>query len=188
MLEKLRGSVVRFGIVENLVVRPLHDGSYEVVSGNQRLRVCRDLGMERIPCMVVELDDVEARLLAQALNQLQGDDDLGLKAELVRRVLADLPRSEVLAVLPETSESLTELASLGQEDLAEHLRAWQAAQKARLRHLQFQLTQPQLGTVQEALALIMPQAREAQGESPNARGTALYLLCKAYMERDGAAT
>ena len=32
---------------------------------------------------------------------VQGDDDLGLKAELVREMLAKLPQEEVIAVLPE---------------------------------------------------------------------------------------
>ena len=50
---------------------------------------------------------------------------LGLRAELVREVLERLPLEEVLSVLPETSESLQALSSLGQEDMAEYLVKWQ---------------------------------------------------------------
>lgn len=181
ILPKLRESVTRYGVVENLVVRPLNEG-YEVLSGNQRLKVYRKLGLETAPCVVVELDDARAKLLAQALNRTRGEDDLGLKAELVRSLLKDLSQEEVLALLPETASSLQTLASLGRESLAEHLRAWEAAQKARLHHLSFQLTETQLEVVDATLEKVMPQAKAQKGDGPNLRGTALYLLCQAYLE------
>ena len=68
--------------------------------------------------------------------------------------------------------------------MAEHLAAWQKAQVARLKHLQVQLTDSQLEVVEEALNSVLPKAREQQGESPNTRGTAIYLLCKFYLERE----
>ncbi len=182
MLKRLIESLTRFGMVQNLVVRPLGKGSYEVLSGNQRLTVLRILGFAEVPCVVVELDAARARLLAQALNRIQGEDDLGLRAELIRQVLEALPQEDVLSLLPETAESLKTLVSLGQEDMASHLQTWQKAQEARLKHLQFQLTPSQLEVVEEALSRLLPQAKRSQGENPNARGTALYLLCKNHLE------
>ena len=136
--------------------------------------------------MVVELDDAPARLLTQALNRVHGEDDLGLRAEVVREVLDKLPQKEVLSLLPETAESLSSLCSLGQEDMAEYLASWQKAQAARLKHLQFQLTSAQTEVVEEVLARLLPGTRESRGDSPNARGTALYLLCLGYLEREGS--
>ncbi len=72
MLARLKESLSRYGLVHPLVGRPLGDGTCEVVSGNQRLQVLRDMGLTTAPCVVVELNDVHARLLAQALNRLQG--------------------------------------------------------------------------------------------------------------------
>ena len=184
MRSKLKESITRFGPVGNLVVRLLPDGLYEVLSGNQRLGVLAELGYTHVPCVVVDVNDAEARLLSQALNHIQGDDDLGLRAELLRDVLRELPEDQVLSILPESSESLHALTSLGQKDMAEHLAAWQKAQVARLRHLQVQLTDSQLEVVEEALSRILPKAREQQGDSPNTRGTAIYLLCKFYLERE----
>ena len=181
-LKRLIESMTRFGMVQNLVVRPIGEGDYEVLSGNQRLQALKELGYAKAPCVVVEVDDVHARLLAQALNRIQGEDDLGLKAELVREILESLPEEEVLSLLPETTESLQALSSLGQESMADYLQNWQLAQGARLKHLQFQLTPAQLEVVEETLSELLPQAKEAQGESPNTRGTALYLLCLRYLK------
>ena len=50
MLSKLRESVARFGLVLNFVVRFLSDGSYEVLGGNQRLQVVRQMGVAEVPC------------------------------------------------------------------------------------------------------------------------------------------
>ena len=178
MLARLKESVLQFGLVGNLVVRPIGDDCYEVLSGNQRLRVLSELGYSSVPCVVKELDDARARLLAQALNRIQGQDDLGLKAELVRVLLKSLPQEEVLALLPETAGSLMALASLGQETLAEQLGKWQQAQEIKLKTLTFPLAPAQLEVVERALARFLPRAQEASNGSPNLRATALYLLCE----------
>lgn len=184
MRERLRRSIQRFGLVVPLVVREVATGSYETVGGAQRLAAAREMNIDYIPCVVVEADDAEARLLSQCLNRIAGEDDLGLRAELMREVLAVLPAKQVLSLLPETADSLQALAAMGQQDMAEYLQAWQQAQGARLKHLQFRLTPAQLEVVEEVLARLMPQAREFRGDSPNARGTVLYLLCLGYLERE----
>lgn len=184
MLARLRASVHRYGVVQNLVVRALAGNVYEVLSGNQRLKVLQDLGVGTAPCVVVETDDARARLLSQALNRIQGEDDLGIRAELVREILAALPQDEILAVLPESSMSLSSLASMGAETLARHLQDWQKAQENRLRHLTFQLSDDQKRVVEEAMSRLTPQAKEMGQGSPNVRGVALYLLCKSYLEKE----
>lgn len=181
MLGRLRESLSRYGLVGNLVVRSLGDGQYEVLSGNQRLKVLRENGHATVPCVVLDLDDAHTRLLAQALNHIGGEDDLGLRAELLREVLAALPQEEVLCLLPETAQSLQALASLGQADLAQHLQAWQQAQGARLRHFQAQLTPAQLEVVEQALAPFLAGVSGGEGGNPNRRGVALYMLCLAYL-------
>ena len=182
MASRLSCSIQRFGLVVPLVVRKIDVNRYETIGGAQRLGIVQELGFDHVPCVVVDADDTEARLLSQSLNRIAGEDDLGLKAELIRELMSSLPEEEVTRLLPETTESLSALASLGQEDMASHLLAWQAAQKARLKHLQFQLTPGQLEVVEEALARLIPEAKSATSDSPNMRGTALYLLCRRLLE------
>ena len=183
MMERLQESISWYGLVEPLVVRPFEDSLYEVLSGNQRLRVLEYLDFKSVPCVIVELDDARAMLLAQALNGLRGEDDLALKGALLKEILESVPESEVLSLLPETIGSLKSLSQINEMDLAEHLKAWDEAQIARLRHLQVQLTNNQMETVEEALSLILPKAKNECFENPNTRGNAVFLLCKFYLER-----
>ena len=185
MLQKLRESLSRYGLVQNLVARPLEGDCYEVLSGNQRLQVLREINSSQVPCVVLELDDARARLLSQALNRVQGKDDLGLRAEMLKEILNQVSQAEVLKLLPETADSLQAFASLGQQDLAGYLQNYQQAQQARLKHLTFLSTPAQLEVIEEALARVMPQAGKTPGDNPNPRGNALYLLCMSYLELIG---
>ena len=180
-LDLLRASIQRFGIIVPLVVRHLSMDAYETIGGAHRLKILTELGIETAPCVVVDADDAEARLLAQALNRIQGEDDIGLRAESLRCILDNLSHEEVLSILPETTESLNELASLGTANLSEHLQAWQEAQAARLKHLTFQLTPDQLELVEEALERTMDGATKPDA-NPNRRGNALFNLCKMFLQ------
>lgn len=182
MLARLRGSIIRYGLVENLVVRPVGNELHEVLSGNHRLRVLKELGFNSAPCIVVNIDDGHARLLSQALNRIHGEDDLGLRAELVRKVLETVPEAEITAVLPETTATLDAIASLGQADLKRYLENWGKARAMRLRHLGFRFTEEQLNIVEKALNTAMPEASRMIGDNPNLKGNALYIVCKAYLK------
>ncbi len=186
MESHLRLSVERFGMIQNLVVRASDDGKFEVLSGNQRLRILREGGILQVPCMVVAAGDAEARLLMQALNRIQGADDLGLKAELIQQVLASVSAEEVLSVLPESADSLTALESLGDMDLGTHLEIWDRAQAAKLRRMNFQLSADQVSVVEDAIESVLTRTSEAsESSNPNAQGNALYRLCRAYLESKG---
>ena len=183
MINRLKKSVSRYDLVEPLVVRNMKDSTYEVLSGNQRLKVLQDMDFKQVPCVIVDLDDSKAMLLAQALNGLKGEDDFALKGALLKQILSSVSEDEVLSLLPETTESLKSLSTINEMDLAEHLQAWDKAQIARLRHMQLQLTDKQLETVEEALSLITPKAKDESFNNPNSRGNAIFLLCKYYLDR-----
>ncbi len=182
MKKRLKESVIRFDVLRFLVVRSIGAGVYEVLAGNKLLGILREMGRPRALCAVVEVGDTHARLLAQALNHIHGEDDLGLRAEVMRDVLASIPEEEVRSLLPETAGSLKALTSLGQQDMASHVRAWQQAQEARLYHLTFQLTKEELALVEQALDKAAREVRGPKGDNPNSRGRALALICRFYLE------
>jgi len=179
----LKNSLSRYGLVEPLVVRKINETYFEVLSGNQRLKALFEAKLKTVPCVVVDLPDAEAMLLTQTLNGIKGQDDLVLKGALLKEVLSVVPESEVLSLLPETKNSLQTISCINEEELADHLKAWEQAQAAKLNHLQLQFTRQQLETVQEAVSLIMPIAKNSTKDNPNTRSTAIFLLCKFYLER-----
>ncbi len=181
MRARLRRSIERFGCQAPLVARQIGPDRWETVGGAQRLGVLRTMGKPTAPCVVIAADDAEARLLGQALNHIVGQDNDGLRGELLRQLLEALPQEEVLAILPDSARSLEALTSLGQEDMAAHLRAWEQSQGARLRHLTFQFQEAELAVVQQALGQAMGLLTEP-GESPNLRGQALAGICRCYLK------
>jgi ParB family transcriptional regulator, chromosome partitioning protein len=183
MLQHLETSIRRYGLVEPLVVRPSHDSHFEVLSGNHRLRILKALGLDAAPCVVVDLNDQEAQLLAQALNSIHGQDDLSDKRKVLRTVLETIPVDKVITLLPESMESLRALSSLGQEDLAQHLQAWQKAQEVKLKHMILQFSGQQLAVVEKAIRQVIAQGDTKDSNNPNIRSNAIYLLCKEYLDR-----
>ena len=110
-----------------------------------------------------------------------GEDEPGLKVELLRDLLDQIPPEEVLALLPESAGSLAGLGSLGQQDMATELRKWDQAKAARLRHLTFQLAHSQLGVIERALASALAESQDLDPNNPNPRGNALYRVCQSYL-------
>ena len=53
----LRESIRRFGVLQPIVVRPLEDGRYMIISGERRYRAALALGMKEIPAVVREMDE-----------------------------------------------------------------------------------------------------------------------------------
>jgi DNA modification methylase len=108
VLDKVRRSIAEFGVVENLVARPRPEGGYEVISGNHRLGIYREMGLTRAPVHVLEVDDAHARVLAQTLNRTRGQDDAEAYAQLLTDVLAEMDMDEVLSFLPESEKTISQ--------------------------------------------------------------------------------
>ena len=59
-MEKLAESVKERGILLPLMVRPMPDGGYQMVSGHRRKRAAELAGLTSLPCIVREMTDDEA--------------------------------------------------------------------------------------------------------------------------------
>lgn len=64
-LQELADSLREVGLLQPVLVRPLEEGSYELVAGERRVRAARLAGLEEIPAVVRQTD--ESELLTEAL-------------------------------------------------------------------------------------------------------------------------
>ena len=55
-MDQLTWSILTQGLLTPLVVRPLENGEYEVISGHRRLYACKKAGIEKIPALITEMD------------------------------------------------------------------------------------------------------------------------------------
>lgn len=180
-ISKLAMSVERFGLVEPLVVRDIGDREFEIIGGSHRFQILEETNAVDAPCLIVEADDASARLLSQALNNIAGEEDPVMQAESFRRILAKFSETDVLSMLPETSESLAELSSLGSLTPETYARSWHDRKAVRLKHVPFRVTDAQLSVVDEAISLAVDCAVQ-DPDNPNKRGNALVHICQTFIE------
>ena len=70
-LEEMVESVKAYGIITPIIVRKLND-SYEILSGHNRVKAARILGLERVPALIrLNLSDSEARFIVTESNIVQ---------------------------------------------------------------------------------------------------------------------
>ena len=74
-LEELSASIQEHGILQPLTVRRLEDRSYELISGERRLRAAKLARLETVPCILLKADDMESSLLALIENLQRRDLD-----------------------------------------------------------------------------------------------------------------
>lgn len=72
-LAELADSIAKHGVIQPLLVRPMPDGSYQLVAGERRWRASRMAGLTEVPVVIKELSDNEAMALA-LIENLQRED------------------------------------------------------------------------------------------------------------------
>ena len=55
-MDQLTWSILTQGLLTPLVVRPLDNGEYEVISGHRRLHACKKAGIETVPALIYTID------------------------------------------------------------------------------------------------------------------------------------
>ena len=69
-MDQLTWSILTQGLLTPLVVRPLENGEYEVISGHRRLHACKKAGIETVPALIYAIDR-DAAAIALVDSNLQ---------------------------------------------------------------------------------------------------------------------
>ena len=64
------------GIIQDIIVRPLANGKYQILSGHNRKRCAAKLGWKELPCKIKDVDDDEAKLMLIDTNIIQRKETL----------------------------------------------------------------------------------------------------------------
>ncbi len=123
-LAGLASSIEASGVVQPLLVRPLHDGSYELIAGERRWRAAQEAGLEKVPAVVRDQEEAERLQAALIENMVREDlnpvdearacaalvEELGLsKEDLARRVGRSRPAVSNLIRLLDLPDEVLEL-------------------------------------------------------------------------------
>lgn len=87
-LADLSASIAQHGVLQPLLVRPLHGGGYQLVAGERRWRASRMAGLTEVPVVVREMTDREAAELA-LIENLQRQDLNPMEEALGYRTLME---------------------------------------------------------------------------------------------------
>ncbi|MDD6807290.1 MAG: ParB/RepB/Spo0J family partition protein [Oscillospiraceae bacterium] len=72
-LAELASSIERNGILQPLLVRPMTDGTYQLIAGERRWRASRMVGLTEVPVVIKEMSDEQAMEFA-LIENLQRED------------------------------------------------------------------------------------------------------------------
>lgn len=125
-LEELADSIRTQGLLQPVIVRPHGQGRYSLLAGERRWRAAQLAGLDRLPAVVKDVDDVSAMALGLVENMQRDDlnpmdearglqrlsEEMGLThleiAEALGKSRAAISNSLRLLMLPEGVQSMLE--------------------------------------------------------------------------------
>jgi len=70
-LEELKKSILTNGLIQPITVRRTPDHKYELISGERRLKACKDIGFKEIPAYIIDVDSEELMLALALIENIQ---------------------------------------------------------------------------------------------------------------------
>lgn len=113
MQTQLEGNLKRHGQVENILIRKLKTGYYEVVNGNHRYEAIKKLGWKKV--VAYDLGDIsesEAKRIAIMTNETRFDSDRVKLAQLMKQIQEDIPMNELKDSMPYSQEQMENMTKL----------------------------------------------------------------------------
>jgi len=105
----LAASIAQKGVLQPLIVTPLGEGRYELVSGERRLRAAQRVGLATVPVLVRKVDDRELLELALIENLQREDLDAIEEATGYRQLIDEfgLTQTELATELGKSRPAIT---------------------------------------------------------------------------------
>lgn len=113
MTAKLKANIEKNGFIQNLIVRELETGAFEVINGNHRYDVLVDMQIEKAMCFNLgEISEKKAKRIAIETNETAFPNDMLLLADTLRDISKEFSIDDLLGTLPYTEKQLNKLLQL----------------------------------------------------------------------------
>ncbi len=70
-LDELKRSILNNGLIQPITVRRKSEKQYELISGERRLRACKEIGYKTIPAYIIQVDTKEAMVALALIENIQ---------------------------------------------------------------------------------------------------------------------
>ena len=135
-IEALADSISKYGILQPLTVRNVSlcvdDDSYELVAGERRLRAAKLLGMETVPCLIINVTDKQSAELAIIENLQRENLNIFEQAGAI---------SALICIYSLTQEQVAQRLSVSQSYIANKIRLLRLTDEERKIILENSLTE-----------------------------------------------
>lgn len=88
--EELKESISRAGVLSPIIVRKKANKRYEIISGHNRTRCCKELKIKQLPAIIKDYDDDMAELIMIETNLAQRENILPCEKGLAYKIRYDL--------------------------------------------------------------------------------------------------
>ncbi len=106
--QALSESFTEFGDIDPILVRDLGE-KYQIIDGEHRYKIAKDLGLDKIQSIVIDVSDTQAKRLTQIMNRTKGKDDPEKLMNLLDSLLLEMSEDELVNGLPYTPDGLASL-------------------------------------------------------------------------------
>ena len=115
-LEELANSIRAQGVIQPIVVRPLGEQSFEIIAGERRWRASQLARLEVVPCIVKDVPDEAAVVIALIENIQREDLNAIEEAVALQRLLTEfeLTHQQVAEAVGKSRTTVTNLLRLNQ--------------------------------------------------------------------------
>ena len=179
-LAKLRAEIAQNGLTVPITVRSSGNG-YEVVDGEHRWRICRDLGFKEIPCIIQEFDDNEAKIKTLQLNYMHGYAVPVKLASLIHDLSKEIKLEDLAKRLPYEEPQMMDALELLKlpEDFGKAIEEQAMKEEAELPALiTFVVYKKQLEAIEQALKIATESLSK---EAKNLKALALEKICAQFI-------
>ena len=88
-LDELKKSILSNGLIQPITVRRIENNKYQLISGERRLKACKDIGYRDIPAYIIKVETDEAMLAMALIENIQREKLNPIEVGLAYKRLLD---------------------------------------------------------------------------------------------------